>query len=86
MNWLDVCVQNVTVHCLVSKSKPIASNVPQRPLPFNIFVNGIDSGIECILSKCAGDINSIKQVELIAPKGRGAIQRDFNRTGRWSYI
>jgi len=49
---------------------------------FNIFVNNMDSGIECILNKFAdtkmcGVVNTLE--------GRDVIQRDLDRFERWAH-
>ncbi|XP_072194950.1 T-box transcription factor TBX10 [Excalfactoria chinensis] len=47
------------------------------PVLFNIFINGMESGIECNRSKFAGDI-----VDTI--EGRDIIQWDLDRLERWA--
>ncbi|KAK4820188.1 hypothetical protein QYF61_021460 [Mycteria americana] len=67
----------------MSKWKPVVSGVPEgsilEPVLFNIFINNIDSGIECTLSKFAENTK-------LNGEGREAIQRELDRLEKQAHV
>ena len=81
VRWAENQLNGLAQRLIISRTKSVwrtvTSSYPRGPILFHIFINDLDDGAACTLSKFANDTKLVGEVD--EPEGHASIQWDLDR-------